>query len=436
MRNVLLAMALVLAAGPAAAQDKVIVDISNPATRKIAVAVPPLLTGPGVDAAVARKVAETLSWDLDFSGVFDTVDAKAWLADPAKDTLDQPQFKAWYSSGAISLVRGEIKRAGNGYSIELRYYDTVQGKPFALPGGAIGKAYTTGSNPAPAAHAFANLLMELITQKSGPFGSRVVFEYRQPNTSRKDLQVMDLDGANRQPLTKNNLLNLAPAFSPDGKMVVYTSYKRRNPDLYIMNVETGSDEPLSARPGTNSGGAFSPDGKLVAASLSFDGDSEIYLLNVKGEVVKKLTTSSAIDVQPTFSPDGTRLAFTSDRIGNPNVFLMNADGSGVQRLTVNGKYNSSPAWSPTGEWIAYYSRDDGNIWLAKPDGSETKQVTFGEGTNEDPSWSPDGRYVVFSSNRKGTYDLWAVDTISLTTTRLTDLPGDERNPAWGRSFNQ
>lgn len=436
MRVVLFLMALVLPAATAAAADKVIVDISNPSTKKVSVAVPPLLAGPGVDPAVVRKAAEALAWDLNFSGVFKTVDAKAWLADPAKDTLDAPQFKAWYDSGALSLVRGHVRKTEGGYAIEFRYYDTVQGKPFTLPGGAIGKVYSTGANVTPAAHAFANLLMELITSKSGPFGSRIVYEYRQPKSSRKDLWVMDLDGANRVALTKNNMLNLSPSFSPDGKRVVYTSYKRRNPDLYVMNLATGSDDALSARQGTNSGGTFSPDGKYVAAALSFDGDSEIYLLDLKGELAGKLTNTPAIDVQPTFSPDGSQLAFTSDRIGNPNVFLMNRDGSDVHRLTVAGKYNSSPAWSPTGEWIAYYSRDDGNIWLIKPDGSETKQVTFGEGSNEDPSWSPDGRYVVFSSNRAGTFDLWAVDTVSLTTTRLTDLPGDERNPAWGRSFNQ
>jgi TolB protein len=420
----------------AGADDKIVVDISNPETKKIAVAVPALLAGPGVDAGVAKRAADLLAWDLDFTGIFKSVDPKAYLADPAKDTLDAPQYKAWMSSGAIQLVRGQITRKGSGYSIEFRTYDTVQGKVITLPGGAVGKTYGTGENPAPAVHAFANALVELMTQKPGPFGTRVAFEYRQPKSSRKDLWVMDLDGANRQPLTKNNLLNLSPAFSPDGTKIVYTSYKRRNPDLYLMNLQTGADESLSNRAGTNNGGAFSPDGKAVATSLSFEGDNDIYLLGLDGKIQARLTKSPAIDVSPTFSPDGAQIAFMSDRLGNPSIFVMNRDGSGVRRLTTAGKYNSSPAWSPSGEWIAFYTRDDGNIWLTKPDGSETRRLTNGEGSNEDPSWSPDGRYVVFSSNRAGTFDLWAADSVSGTVTRLTELPGDERNPAWGRTFGQ
>lgn len=435
MRSFACLLLLALGSTSASAADKVIVDIQNPETKKISVAVPPLLAGPGVDPAVAKKAAQQLAWDLDFSGVFKTVDAKAWLADPAQDTLEAPQYKAWASSGAESLVRGEIKKTGNGYTVVFRYYDTVQGKVLALPGGAEAKVYATGANPTPAVHAFANVLMEMFTQRGGPFLSRVAFEYREPKSSRKDLWIQDLDGSNRQSLTRNKLLNLAPAFSADGKKLVYTSYKRRNPDLYVMDLTSGDDKPLSERQGTNSGGAFAPDGSLIAASLSFGGDPEIYLLDLAGKVRSQLTKSGAIDVQPVWSPDGKQIAFTSDRLGNPNVFVMNADGTGLQRLTTAGKYNSSPAWSPTGEWIAYYGRDDGNIWLVKPDGSETKRLTNGEGANEDPSWSPDGRYVVFSSNRAGTFDLWAADSISGTATRLTELPGDERNPAWGRSFN-
>ncbi len=436
MRNLFVVMlaGLILAVPPAFAQDKKIIDISNPEKTKITVAVPPFLIGPGVDPKIAETAAELLSWDLNFSGVFQTVDKKAWLAKPQNDTLDEPQYDAWKASGAVALARGKIEKQGDKYRVEMRFYDTIQGKPFNLPGGGIGKVYTTSSDVRTAVHTFANALLELITQKSGPFLSRVVYEYREPKSSRKDLWVMNLDGTGRQALTQNKLLNLMPSFSTDGKQIVYTSYKRRNPDLYIMNLTDGSDRPLSERMGVNAGGVFSPDGQTIAAAMSFDGDSDIYLMDLTGKIIKKLTTSGAIDVQPAFSPDGKKIAFMSDRIGNPNIFIMNVDGTNTTRLTLNGKYNSSPAWSPTGEWIAYYSRDDGNIWLIRPDGSETKRLTNGEGNNEDPFWSPDGRYVLFSSNRAGTYDIWAADSISGTVTQITNLPGDERNPTWGPTF--
>ncbi len=411
--------------------DKVVIDINRATERKMSVAVPTLIAGPGVDAGIARKAAELLAWDLNFSGVFSTINTAPWEPQAAGETLDSPAYKLWRTGGAIMLVRGTIERRGEGYGLEFRLYDTVQEKVIGLPGGAIGKRYQVGKDAAPAVHAFANVIMELVTRNSGPFGTRIAFEYRKPKTTRKDLWVVNLDGSGLTPLTQNNMLNLGPAWSPDGRHLAYTSYKRRNPDLFLMDLSRGTDAVLSAREGSNTGPTFTPDGKHVAAALSYQGNSEIYLLTLDGKIAERLTNNQAIDIQPTFSPDGQKIAFTSDRIGNPNVFLMDRDGSNVQRLTFNGKYNASPAWSPTGKWIAYASRDDGNIWIISPDGEESRRITNGEGSNEDPSWSPDGRYVVFSSNRSGTYDLWAADIITGTVTRITNLPGDERRPAWG-----
>lgn len=418
-------------------EDRVVIDIHKATERKYAVAVPPFLTGPGVDEAVARQAAQLLEWNLNFSGVFETVDTGPWLRQAEDDTIDAPNYTAWRMSGAVALVRARIdKRDDGGHTVEFRFHDPVQAKPLTLPSGALGKRYQVGADLAPAVHAFANVLMKSFNVEGGPFGTRVAFEYRKPKTTRKDLWVINLDGTGLQPLTQNNMLNLGPAWSRDGRYIAYTSYKRRNPDLFLMDLETGSDKPLSTRTGSNSGPSFSPDGKHVIASLSFEGNPNIYLLNFDGEIVKRLTNTASIDIQPSYSPDGKHIVFTSDRIGNPNIFIMDAEGRNVRRLTDTGRYNASPAWSPNGEWIAFASRDDGNIWVTRTDGSETRRVTNGEGFNEDPSWSPDGRYVVFSSNRKGTYDIWAADTISGTVTQITNLPGDERRPSWGPSYIQ
>ncbi len=417
-------------AATAEAQEKVIIDISNATARKVSVAVPPLLTGTGGDPKEAARSAELLRKDLDFSGVFRTVDTAAWERQAQGDSFEAPQYKLWKMTGADSLVRGRLSRQGKGWLLELGYFDPIQEKMI------LGKQYQVAGDVAPAVHAFANELMEFITGRKGPFNSRIAFEYRKPETNRKDLWVMDLDGSDLQPVTRNNMLNLAPSWSPDGKLLAYTSYKRRNPDLFLMDVVNGSDEAISTRNGSNTGAAFSHDGQYVAATLSFEGNSEIYLLNRKGDVVQRVTRNGAIDVQPTFSPDGTKIAFTSDRLGNPQIFVANVDGTDVRRVTLEGRYNSSPAWSPTGEWIAYFNRDDNHIWLVRPDGSERKRLTASAGSHEDPSWSPDGRYVVFSSNRRGNFDLWAIDSITGTETQVTSLPGDERNPAWGRYFNR
>lgn len=409
-------------------KEKMVITIGSPTEKKINVAIPAFHVGQGVDAELGKNAAALLAKDLNLSGVFKTVDARLNLKG---QVLTPADYQALREAGADYVVVGTLRKSGGEITVTLAYHDTVQAKTLQLPGGATGKVYNVSGTVHPAVHAFANTLMELITQRPGPFGTRIAFEYKKnPTSNRKDLYVIDLDGTNLTPLTKNNLLNLSPAWSADGTYIAYTSYKRRNPDLYLMNLKTGSDEPISTRANGNLSPAFSPDGRMLAASLAFEDDGDIYLLDLSGKILSRLTNSPAIDSQPTFSPDGKRMAFMSDRLGNPNIFIMNTDGTGVTRLTTEGKYNASPAWSPAGDWIAFYRRDDGAIWIVRPDGSETRQLTS-EGMNEDPSWSPDGRYIVFSSNRMGTYDLWVVDSVTSTQTRITDFPGDERNPSWG-----
>ena len=36
---------------------------------------------------------------------------------------------------------------------------------------------------------------------------------------------MDYDGANLRPLTQDNSIAMSPAFSPDGSLILFTSYR-------------------------------------------------------------------------------------------------------------------------------------------------------------------------------------------------------------------
>ncbi len=72
--------------------------------------------------------------------------------------------------------------------------------------------------------------------------------------------------------------------------------------------------------------AWSPDGRRIAFSSLRDGNTEIYLMNADGSGVTRLTYKDDFDSFPAWSPDGRRIAFHSYRDGNWDIYVMNADG--------------------------------------------------------------------------------------------------------------
>ena len=85
--------------------------------------------------------------------------------------------------------------------------------------------------------------------------------------------------------------------------------------------------------GTHSAPAWSPDGRKIAFTSERDGNSEVYVMNANGSGQRNLTRDPAYDADPTWSPDGRKIAFVSNRDGSYQVYDMNADGSGQRGLT-------------------------------------------------------------------------------------------------------
>ena len=65
----------------------------------------------------------------------------------------------------------------------------------------------------------------------------------------KEIYISDYDGANQRRVTTNRRLNITPAWSPDGRAIAYTSYRRGVPDIFISNIYQGTLENPTRGPG-------------------------------------------------------------------------------------------------------------------------------------------------------------------------------------------
>ncbi|MBI4056338.1 MAG: PD40 domain-containing protein [Elusimicrobia bacterium] len=372
--------------------------------KKMALFMPPL-EGEGPQGQnLAQKIWDVLRADLLYSRYFEVT-----------------------SKGPTRLqIKGKVQDLKDKVVLEAKLLDTqnndtIVEKYYQLP----------VSDFRQAAHLFADEVVLRVTGKRGIAHTRIAFSNNQ--TGFKEIYMVDYDGANLKQLTFDQSMTLIPRWSPDGRHLVYTTYRHNNPDLYDLDIAQNKISPLSTYQGINMAGGFSPDGSLLAITLSKEKDPNIYILSLRNRKMSRLTFHRGVDASASFSPDGRQVAFISDRSGNPQLYLIELDSSRTQKLT-NLNWCDSPIWSPTGEWIVFAGRTSVmnrmDIFLTDLTGNQLRQLTRGEGSNEDPSWSPDGRFIAFTSTRNGRKELFIMDADGSSPHPIARIPGNSFTPSW------
>ena len=363
-------------------------------------------------AKTSENPAAVIRSDLKFSGRFNVFE------------ISSPDTAFFRANNISVFINGGYGKSGDKIMLDCALNDAISMSQIS------NRQYSvTESNLRRAAHLFSDEAVFRLFGEKGIAATRIVCT--QKKGQAKEIVILDYDGHNLTKITNNNRLNLTPAWSPDNKGIIYTSYRQETPAIYVTWIYTGKTDRLTANNRLN----FSPswngiEDKIVLAS-SVHSDCQIYVMDNDGNNMKQLTFRNSIESSPCFSPNGYEIAFTSDRMGNPQIFIMDNEGTNQRRLTFEGKYNDAPCWSPRGDKIAYESLEENgfNIYTINPDGSDVKKLTEKNGRNEQPSFSPDGRLIVFSSTRSGGSDLYLMNEDGSEQTRIS-FTGDFYSPSW------
>jgi len=403
------------------------IEVTAPGNRMMRLAVDaPRSTNSSVAVEVAKEMSDVIAFDMNMTGLV-SAETREKLPLPGGIMFSQTDFTPWMAAGYDLLVRSEYSIRGNDLTVEFRLFDVLNRKMLTAK-----RFLGNRKELRQFAHAFSDEIMRSLTGEKGCFTSRIALVMKQRRN--KEIAIMDWDGHNMAMLTRNGSINLNPDISPDGREIIYTSYRRGNPDLYKRVLSINAETLLSGRRGLNITGTWSPNGTRIALAMSKDGDSEIYTIARDGSAPKRLTVGTSLEVYPAWSPDGSQIAFVSDRLGKPHIFVMDANGGNVRRLTTAGGYNVNPRWSPKGDRIAYVRMGGGSfqIYSIKLDGSEDTQLTS-LGNNENPTWSPDGRFIAFSSTRTGSEAIYVMRTDGSGQIRVSRGGGSASQPSWSRN---
>lgn len=404
--------------------------IVGPGAERYRMAVSPLknLGIPNDVERLSERIADVIADDLDRSGWFRIIDRSAYIEHPQRTgiRLGEFDYRDWTTIGAEGLVKGGFRIIGEQVTFEFWLHDVFRQQPI------LGKTYKGSLRDARRmAHRFVDEIILKLTGVRGPFDTRIAYV----STGRdrfKEIYVSHLDGTDKKKVTNNRTINLFPSWTPDGKGLVFLSFKTGKPQVLGFDLRTNQETPISTGNGLSLRGRWSPDGRYLATPLERQGNQDLYLLNRTGHIVERLTRNASIDISPTWSPDGRRVAFVSDRHGSPQIYVVELATGKIRRLTFKGNYNQSPDWSPTGELIAFTGRANGvmNIFTIRADGSEHRMITANRHNDEDPSWSPDGRFIAFTSDRTGSRRIYTMRRDGESQRRLTGSTADDTHPSW------
>jgi Tol biopolymer transport system component len=166
-----------------------------------------------------------------------------------------------------------------------------------------------------------------------------------------NIMVVKADGSEVKDLTNDKFNTGFPAWSPDGKTMVYRVWGKDADGkelrgLRTMNLADHTVKVLTTE--WDNFPFFSPNGdRIVFTRQMPDKDFEVFTMKPDGTQVKRLTTTRGADAHATWSADGKQIWFESSRGGfkdeaalydtSPQpyaqIYLMNRDGTNVRQFT-------------------------------------------------------------------------------------------------------
>ncbi len=210
--------------------------------------------------------------------------------------------------------------------------------------------------------------------------------------------------------------------------------------LPVKSGETLADLPLKATEVVSwtsksgeiySEGTFSPDGKMVAFSSTKAGSKHIWIKQTTSGEAIQTTKDEFENENSIWSPNGEEIAFYSWRGAESGFWRMPLLGGTPKLIAKTQDRNSRLRfWSPTNQ---VYYESNGDLFCVDIISGQTKKFTNFTSANDKPSFinlSPDEKLLAFVKNENETYSIQVSDTLNQIPKEIIQLKSQIKNIVW------
>jgi dipeptidyl aminopeptidase/acylaminoacyl peptidase len=297
-----------------------------------------------------------------------------------------PDLSQWWAGGRqVAFV------SGLGGETELWSVDAAGGFPTRLTSG-MGSVRFLGSR----------------IPRVSPDGRWIA--YLSERTGAAEIWLWPTDGGPVRQLTRlGNNIN-AVSWAPDSQSLALDCNRYGAFDIYRIGVPDGQTTRLTHNPLYEVYPAFTPDGRHVVFVRLDEHWTEHEIVMIPSGGGEERLIACDRDFfdyhygrtfgQPLIAPDGQTLLFRSHRSGWINYWRVPLAGGEPAPLCAEEADQSEATWSPDGKRVAFCSNRNGTIALRLVDaggGSPRALVTPQMGACAAPQWSPDGSQIAFLS---------------------------------------
>ncbi len=200
------------------------------------------------------------------------------------------------------------------------------------------------------------------------------------------------------------------SWSPDGEKLAFrrTSDKKKEisgGDIWTLSVKDGSLTQITSDPANEFGPAWSPDGKTIVYAIRKDSLS-FWLVSAEGGAPRKIIEPGGRCI-PFWSPDGKWILYTLEE--KIHIFGLN-DNQELEIIPPREVVGDFFSWSPDGGKMLFYRPSYGYRYGLKvvsasggPPFDIGRQITL----YPEHVWSPDSKMIVAEGgNEDSHYGLW------------------------------
>lgn len=276
-----------------------------------------------------------------------------------------------------------------------------------------------------------------------PDGQNIVFDLL------GDIYTIPVHGGKATTLSSGKSWDIQPRYSPDGKLIAYTSDRDGSDNIWVMNADGTNKHPITKETFRLLNNPYwTPDGQYIVARKHFTGTrslgaGEMWLYNINGgdgiQLTKRKNDQQDAG-EPVISPDGKYLYWSEDVTPGPN-FEYNKDPYkgiyAIKRLDretgkiveVAGGSGGAcrPQISPDGKLLAFVKRvrlksvlylqnlATGEEWPVYDELSKDQQETWAIfGVYPNFGWTPDSKSIIFYAKGK----IWNLDITTLNAAQI------------------